>query len=183
MLTLRDTVDPPTVEALQLRPEEQQITDLAIVLACRTADHVPDHWRSQTPLGRDFRFTPRHRLLAFIGGADRTAAGKTQQMLSKVGKVPGEWDSLPEVGILELPVPEAIEVELETAVAHDLTLGVAVQIGDRYLMVASDGLDGLVVDEDGSEVVAELASTKKTPAGLSARFVGGKPAGDDEGDD
>ena len=106
------------------------MTNLAILLACRTADHVPDHWRSKSPVGRDFLSMPRHRLLAFVAGAG-----------------PGEADeSDEEQQILELRVPETIEVDLEPGVAHDLTLGVAVEIEGRYYLAVADEWDGLILD-------------------------------------
>ena len=43
--------------------EGSEFSDIAIFLACRSPTHVPDHWRSQSALGRDFDRMPRHRLL------------------------------------------------------------------------------------------------------------------------
>lgn len=171
LLRVLDAVGPEAVEALRLRPHERQIRDLAIVLACRTATHVPDHWRNQTPLGRDFTAAPRHRVLAFLAGAEKGKAGTLRRSLSKLALVPGERDSAPELGVLELAVPEQIEVELSAGEAHDLTLGVAVQIDERYLLVAQDGWDGLVVGEEGLVVEAKLSSPRPELSALRARFV------------
>ena len=177
LLRVLDAVAPATIEALRLRPHERLFTDLAIVLLCRTATHVPDHWRNQTPLGRDFTFAPRHRLLAFLSGAQKTNAGKLRQALSKLAVLPGERDSTPELGVLELEVPEHVEVEIETGVAHDLTLGIAVQVGARYLLLAQDAWDGLIVADEDLIIEARLKSSKLDPSSLGTRFV--KPEGND----
>ena len=89
-----------------------QSCQLAVVLLCRTATHVPDHWRNQTPLGRDFSSVPRHRLLAFLAGARKTKAGKIRQSLSKLALSPGERESTPELAVLELEIPETVTPSL-----------------------------------------------------------------------
>lgn len=172
LLRVLEQVPPEAAEALRLRPHEQLFTDLAIVLLCRTATHVPDHWRNQTPLGRDFTAAPRHRLLAFLPGAQRTKAGKLRQSLAKLAMLPGERESLPELGVLELAVPERIEVEVATGEAHDLTLGIAVQVGaERYLLLAQDARDGLIVGDEDRVIDAKLGSSKLNLSGLRVRFL------------
>jgi len=50
------------------RPDDGEIglvTDLALVLACTTATHVPDHWDTRTPL----EGAPRHEMLLFHPGS------------------------------------------------------------------------------------------------------------------
>jgi hypothetical protein len=50
------------------RPDDGEIgmvTDLALVLACTTATHAPDHWDTRTPL----EGAPRHELLLFRPGS------------------------------------------------------------------------------------------------------------------
>jgi hypothetical protein len=50
------------------RPDDGEsglVTDLALVLACTTATHVPDHWDTRTPL----EGAPRHELLSFRPGS------------------------------------------------------------------------------------------------------------------
>jgi hypothetical protein len=172
VLRVLEDVPPEAAEALRLRPHERRLTDLAIVLLCRTATHVPDHWRNQTPLGRDFNATPRHRLLAFLPGAQRTTAGKLRQSLAKLAMLPGERESLPEIGVLELAVPEQLEVELAPGEAHDLTLGIAVQVGaERYLLLAQDGWDGLIVGDEDRVIDAKLGSSKPDLSALRVRFL------------
>ncbi len=152
-------VDPALAEALGLRGEAPTFTDMALFLGCRTADHVPDHWRSKSPMGRDFRLTPRHRLLAFLPGAERVEA--PARLRRK-----GETD----LAVLELLIPDQIEVELEAEIVHDLTLGIAVQSDDRYYLVASDEWDGLILEAD-EELRATLTDAGDlSPGSLELRF-------------
>jgi len=171
VLRLLDAAPPEAVRTLRLRPDEQTFTDLAVALMCRTATHVPDHWRNETPLGRDFNSAPRHRLLAFIAGATKTEAGKLKQTLSKLALAPGEREGAKELSVLELELPEQIEVEVEAGVAHDLTLGIAVQAGGRYLLVAQDSLSEVVVGDGDRVLEARLASPGLDPARLRVRLV------------
>ena len=103
------------------------IQDVAIFVACLSSTHVPDHWRTKSPLGRDFDRMPRHAQLLFVGDAKRDE--------NKDGTLQ-----------LELEIPETLEVELESATPHDLMLGVAVRIDDRYYLIASDRRDVAVSD-------------------------------------
>ena len=147
-------VDPALAEALGLRDEVPTFTDLAIFLGCLTADHVPDHWRSKTPLGRDFRLTPRHKLLSFLPGAEQVKAPARMQRKGQ-----------PALAVLELAIPDHIEVELEPELAHDLVLGVAVQTGERYYLVVADERIGLVLQDDGGELRATISDAGSLSAG------------------
>ena len=131
-LRLAATIGAATSEALRLRATDARFTDLAIALICRTPTHVPDHWRSQSPLGRDFISAPRHRLLAFFPGA----------------AVEGDQ--------LVLEIPAQIEVKIEPDETHDLTLAIAAEAEDRFFLIASDGWDGLVLDAAAGTLTAEL---------------------------
>jgi len=179
VLRVRDAIDPPLREALRLRGDDSRFTDAAIFLACRTADHVPDQWRSKSPLGRDFINTPRHRLLAFLPGAVRREGGRLREIASRMAVVPGERESLPEEGLLELEIPATIEVELRPGVLHDLTLGVALQAEDRYYLVAADSWDGLRMPETGLSIDAEIESGRgDDPASIRVRFLRTDPSAD-----
>jgi len=107
--------------------EGSSVQDVAIFVACLSSTHVPDHWRTKSALGRDFDRMPRHAQLLFVGDAKRDE--------NKDGTVQ-----------LELEIPEALEVPLESATPHDLMLGVAVRIDDRYYLVASDRRDDVTSD-------------------------------------
>jgi len=85
VLRLPDTIHPQVRESLGLREDAERFTDLAVFLFCRTGSHVPDHWRMHSPLGRDFRSVPRHRMLAFVPGAELKEAGDSAQLLSRLG--------------------------------------------------------------------------------------------------
>lgn len=160
-LRLREVIAPDAAERLKLR-DGTRFTDLAIVLACLTADHVPDHWRSQSPLGRDFVSMPRHRLLAFIPGATPVEAGRSR----RGGKA----------AILRLEIPAAIEAVAKPGVAHDLLLGVAARAGERYLLLARATRSGVVPGDGVTELLAALSGGKSmAPGTFSVRFVEGGP--------
>jgi hypothetical protein len=93
--------------------EQRQVKDLAVFLACMTSEHVPDLWRGKTPLGRDMTGTLRHEMLEFV-------AGDTPE-----GKPPN------------LVLPDALRADVDDVEPHDLVLGVAARIGDRWYTLSS----------------------------------------------
>jgi len=125
--------------AWQLDPaaEGSAFEDLALYLACRSATHVPDHWRSKSPLGRDFISMPRHRLLAFVSATEQRG---------------GDGDARG----LVLELPPVLEVALEPGELHDLSLGLALQVSGRYYRWIDDVWDELVSGTDGAELRAEI---------------------------
>ena len=135
---LLNSVPTSMADTLRLRDADSRITDLAVFLLCATADHVPDHWRSKTPLGRDFVLVPRHKLLVFHPGA--TPGEESETVIAD-----GQEVRLSEL-ILELP--DTLEVQLEPSVPHDLVLGLAVQIEERYYLWAGDDWLGFELDGD-----------------------------------
>lgn len=171
-LRMLDAIDGRMRESLGLHEDAEQLTDLAIFLICRTAPHVPDHWRMHSPLGRDFRSAPRHKMLVFVAGAERMEPGAAESLISRL--LPGSRNKAadPEAGVLELVVPAELEVELDPLTTHDLTLGIAVQAADRYYMVAADSWDGVEVAAGGVELRAELSGTDgEGPGDLAAEFT------------
>lgn len=132
--------------------EMRKIHDLAIFLVCMTGVHAPDQWRSKTPLGRDTAGTPRHQMLTFVAGD--TAEGHSPR----------------------LTVPPAIEADVEDVEPHDLVLGVAARIGDRWYTVAvspplkvdpnklPETIVGKIEQESGSLAMTAFLATSK--AGL-----------------
>ena len=138
-------VDPRLAEEWNLgnAPEDGVFADLALYLVCRTQDHVPDHWRNKSPLGRDFFSMPRHRMLAFVAGS------------SNAGQEGGG-------SRVRLELPPAIEVDLKPDVAHDLTLGLAVQVGGRYYSWKHDTSDNLILNDGGLELVATVKGSGLT---------------------
>jgi hypothetical protein len=142
-LRVIDLIDEATYEQLRLRTADPTFTDMALFVACRTQDHVADQWRGQTPLGRDFISSKRHRMLHFHPGAEVVDLGGWKKLLKLYRRPDG---SAPKV--LELALPPEIEIELEPGVAHDLTLGIALRAEERYYLIASDDLDGLVLQEE-----------------------------------
>jgi len=136
-LSLIDIMSPEMKEQLGLREEPARFTDIGLFLGCITADHVPDHWRSHTPLGRDFIAAPRHKLLAFVSGAVSEAAPELSQRLNL-------GDGAEPAALLRLDLPAQIDALLEPDVVHDLVLGIALQAEGRFYLVLTDGWGGLV---------------------------------------
>jgi hypothetical protein len=92
--------------------EQREVKDIAVFLACSSPEHVPDLWRSKTPLGRDMVSVLRHEMLAFVAGD--TPAGKPPR----------------------LTLPGRLEADVDETEPHDLILGVAARIGDRWIQLA-----------------------------------------------
>jgi hypothetical protein len=164
VLRLEGTVDSQLREAWQLdaAAEGTPFEDLAVYLVCRTATHVPDHWRSKSPLGRDFISMPRHRMLVFLTASEQA------------GESPGS-------GALELKLPGSLDVDLLPGEEHDLSLGIAIQAGGRYLRWTDDTWDELTVDADGSRIHAALSSGSGGRIhGLQVRFDRNPPDADEE---
>lgn len=93
--------------------DRRAVKDLAIFLACESPEHIPDLWRSKTPLGRDMVSVVRHQMLAFVPGE------------SPQGSAP------------RLAVPARIEADVDGTEPHDIVLGLAALIGDRWMQLAS----------------------------------------------
>jgi hypothetical protein len=108
---------------LQLPKENDQreIKDLAVFLACTRAEHVPDLWRSKSPLGRDMVTVGRHEILAFVAGG--TSPEKKPQ----------------------ISLPRELDADVDVIETHDIVLGVAALIGDRWLQLGSAKLAGVAV--------------------------------------
>jgi hypothetical protein len=138
-LRLLDLIDDETHDQLRLRTAEPAFTDMAIFVACRTQDHVPNQWRGKSPLGRDYISVQRHRMLYFHSGAELAERRRSNARL------------------LELDLPAEIAIDLEPDVAHDLTLGVALRTEERYYLIAFDELDGLVLQEGGRVMDAQVS--------------------------
>jgi hypothetical protein len=167
-----DAVDPDLAQRLGLRSSDQPITDLGIALFCRTADHVPDHWRSKTPLGRDFGNSARHRMLVFLSGADSTPASKLRNTMSKMFMAPGMRDSIADLNVLSLEIPERLAIEIDPGVAHDLTLGIVLNIGGRNYLTLTDTRDSVLVgNASDTTISAELRGSSKNPLSARVKFL------------
>jgi hypothetical protein len=93
--------------------EQREVKDLAVFLACVSSDHVPDLWRSKSPLGRDTSTIKRHEMLAFVPGD------------TPPGKAP------------RIQLPARLEAEVDDSEPHDLVLGIAARIGDRWVQLGA----------------------------------------------
>ena len=91
--------------------EQREIKDVAVFLACTSPDHVPDLWRSKSPLGRDMVSVRPHQMLVFVAGD--TPPGKPPR----------------------ITLPGRLEAKVDLTEPHDLLLGVAARIGDRWIQV------------------------------------------------
>ena len=157
LLRVGDEIDPQLAAELELHgpPEEREVADLAVFLACRTGAHVPDGWKAVSPLGRDDISMPRHQMLAFVPGARR------------VGK-----------HLLELDLARPLEARVDPDSPHDLILGVAAEIAGRYYRIASDTWEGAVLGPQG----LELRATVRKGQGLGSLGVSfEKPGGSKKG--
>lgn len=116
-------------------PDARAIGSAATYVMCTTSTHVPDHWRRESSLGRDFLTVPRHRLLSFQ--PDATIAGEGGDAR------------------LRAAVPESIELSLETEVTHMLQVGVALEIGGRYYggLIVSEPREFVLAPEGGDVVL------------------------------
>jgi hypothetical protein len=158
---VRARIDPQVAAEWELgnAPEDRKFADVALFLLCQTADHVPDQWRLKSPLGRDFRSVMRHRLLEFLPGA------RGEEVQGGGRRV-------------TLEVPAEIEVALEPGVAHDLVIGLALQVSGRYYVVATDTWPAVVLGEEGLNLPASVRG--RSLRTLKARFL---REDDDEGED
>jgi hypothetical protein len=111
------------------------VHDLAVFLACVTPEHVPDQWRTKSPLGRDLEGVPRHEMLLFLPG------------------------DTPDGAAPSVMVPERMEAEVDDLEAHDLVLGVAARIGDRWRVLALAKRGGVKVAKDTSPLAARVAGS------------------------
>jgi hypothetical protein len=96
--------------------EVGEMSDMALAILCTTADHVPDHWDTRSPL----QGAPRHELLQFIPG-------------SATEKIKGHE-------ILYLDRKESYELEL-VAGSHNIVVAAAgKQSGSgTWRLIESDG--------------------------------------------
>jgi len=159
-------VDPQFAAEWELgnAPEELVFADLALFVACLTGDHVPDQWRSKSPLGRDF-FSPmpRHALLVFLS------------------TTPGEGAEDQGGRRVTLDVPPTIEVPLEAGESHDLMIGLALQVGGHYRRLRSDLWRGVVVGDQ--ELVLPALVKGRSLRKIRARFDRDEDADEDEDED
>lgn len=134
--------------------EGRRITGAALFVACTSATHVPDHWRGKSPLGRDFVFAPRHRMLLFEPAFEA-----------------GDGKPAP----LKLALPESVRLELETGEPHDLVFGLAVEAGERYLAVFQLKLDNLTLNEGDIHKAVRVAQKVMRTLEVTIKQVGYEP--------
>jgi len=162
-VSVKRGIDPQFAAEWELgnAPEDRVFDDLALFVACLTGDHVPDQWRSKSPLGRDF-FSPmpRHELLVFLSTA------------------PGEGDDGQDGRRVTLALPPTIEVPLEAGESHDLMIGLALQVSGQYRRLRSDLWRGVVVGEE--ELVLPAVVKGRKVRKIRALFDRDEEDGDDD---
>ena len=171
-MRVADLVPPDTLKQLGVRDPEARITNVAFYVACHSSTHVPDHWRGQTPLGRDFHSATRHKMLAFHSEAIPDNGGEAAPETSSSS---AEDDATPKAGertVLKLEIPEEIAVELDPTAEHDLSAGVAVQIDGRYYRVVSDEAEAFVpVEHEGTINVTIELPDNLDPSSIAVRLT------------
>jgi hypothetical protein len=148
------------------KPAQRRVEDLAVFVLCTSADHVPDHWRSASPLGQDGA-TPRHQLLAFHEGAARVERRDVSSAVRR--KFPEPRGDEPAPGWLALEIPP-LTLALESGVAHDLAFGVAVRMPDGWRIAAQAERPGYL-PRAGEEIPARIAQGKAARAPLEVSLV------------
>ncbi len=118
--------------------DQRAVGDIAVFVACVTAEHVPDLWRSKSPLGRDMTGLMRHEMLAFVPG--ETPSGTDPRLV----------------------LPEKLEARVEAGDSHDLVLGVAARIGDHWIQIAASKPAKVAVTPDSKPVAGRIHQTGKT---------------------
>ncbi len=126
--------DEDAKEALHLPKENDQreVKDLAVFLACSSPEHVPDLWRSKSPLGRDMNSVTRHEMLAFVPGD--TPSGKPPRLV----------------------LPPRLEAEVDDSEPHDLVLGIAARIGDRWIQLGAAVLKKTTIGSGGKPLSGRI---------------------------
>jgi hypothetical protein len=170
VLQMLDAVEPKLAEALELRGADMPVTDIGVALFCRTPDHVPDQWRSKSPLGRDFRVA-RHRMLAYASGASSEPAAKWRDRVGKLGMARAWRESMADLHVLTFEVPEQLEADLQPGTAHDLSLGIVIRVGQKYYLASYDEYDGVLLEESGeTTMLADLRGHTKDPFKARVEF-------------
>lgn len=150
-LRVHDAVPTGLRQRLRIDDPQARIEALAVFVACLTATHVPDHWRMESPLGRDFEGTPRHRMLGFLSSEDATRPGDPPP------KQHGE---------LSLQLPETLSVELDPAEPHQIVAGVAVRLAGRFYTVSQSGDFELVPSGTHNDIDAWITPTGPDPGSI-----------------
>jgi hypothetical protein len=140
MVVLPALLTGPAAARLELPEDEasRTIARAAIAIACVEPRHAPDHWRAESPLGRDFFFTPRHKLVRFEVGTTST---------------PDPVES--ERPTIEVTFPTTIEGPLDGP-EHRLLIGLAVEVGDRWYLIRSIDLGESPTGRESSRFDARI---------------------------
>ncbi len=150
-LSLPTRVPSEIATRLSIEDPAPVVTGIALYAACLRATHVPSHWRAESPLGRDFATMPRHEMLLFV------------PLEPLESQAPKASDSR-----LAVEAPAKLEIPLDPADTHDLDLGIAVRIGERYYRMDSDTWSAFALADHADGLEAQVGSGT---SGLRVRFV------------
>ena len=112
--------------------DQRVVKDVAIFLACISPEHVPDLWRSKTPLGRDMVSVARHQMLAFVPGD--TPSGEKPH----------------------IAIPKSLEADVVDVETHDIVLGVAALIGDHWIQLSAAHLPNVSIAADSKPLAGRI---------------------------
>ena len=78
---------------------------------------------------------------------------------------------------MKLEVPVELRAELASGTAHDLVVGIAIRVGDRFLAIAQDRKDGVIAGVDVPPLAAQVTSMTEGSGSLPRiRFIdAGRP--------
>lgn len=143
-------------------PEARRIHAVALFALCLEATHVPDRWRDRSPLGRDFLFAPRHRLLGFEAGAPVRPEGVPES---------------PDPGVrIAHRVPAALDVPL-AGEDHVVLVGLALSIGDRWRVYRTADLGPVTLPPEGRDVAVRVRAPKSASLEQELEIVDGPGGG------
>lgn len=138
-LSVLDALAVGYAEAYDLAPSESRADDLALFVAGLSSIHVPDQWRTRSPLGRD-REMPRHAMLFFQGeAAIADEEGRAARYARRFGVADGKRITLALPASIVVPFPDEIEARQQVMV------GIAWRVGGDYRLLSSK----LITREDG----------------------------------
>jgi hypothetical protein len=168
---------PALAAALELGSEieARAVGGAALYLGCLTADHVPNQWRRESPLGRDFASMPRHRMLAFHPVVERIAP--TRKKTREIAEAISDVELFERI---DLAVPDRLEAVVDPGVVHDLSLGIAVEIGGRYYRYRSVETEMPVVEGGAVVLEAEITGRLDDAFAVELRWSPSVAAGTDD---
>jgi hypothetical protein len=134
--------------------KDREIRDVAYFVACTTEEHLPEQWRSKSPLGRDYTI-PKHQMLLFQpGGAHLSAHDVPSDLPDAFHRT--RDDGTPS-GYFELTLPPDAAVEVATDEPHDLLVGIAIDIQGVWHPLVIGKEKKVEIGATGTDLTATLS--------------------------